>query len=154
MAKVQNDSLVNLIKEICKGVFDAQKPSTYFYGTVISISPLKVQLASNLILTDKFLKVPKSLTDYTMQVSMNWSTDSANIDHTHNVDYSDKYTALGDTENKSTVTKQMNSKATHSHSVVGTKEITIHNSLKIGDKVYLAMCQGGQDFIIIDKVVG
>lgn len=154
MPKVQNDSLVNLIKEICKGVFDAQKPSTYFYGTVTSVSPLKVQLASNLILTDKFLKVPQSLTDYTLEVSMNWNTESTNIDHTHDVDYTDKYTSSGDIENKSSVTKRMNSNIIHSHNVFGTKEITIHNSLKIGDKVYLAMCQGGQDFIIIDKVVG
>ena len=148
----QSDALTDLIKEIAVKAINANKPTSMYYGTVISTSPLKVQISSNLILTEEFLIVPMSLTDYTVQVSMNWSTENANIDHTHNVEYTDKYTASGDTDNKTTVTKQMNSNKTHSHSLTGVKEITIYNSLKIGDKVILTQVQGGQEFIINDKV--
>lgn len=148
----QSDALTDLIKEIAVKAINANKPTSIYYGTVISISPLKVQISSNLILTEEFLIVPMSLTDYTVQVSMNWSTENANIDHTHNVEYTDKYTVSGDTDNKTTVTKQMNSNKTHSHALTGVKEITIYNSLKIGDKVILTQVQGGQEFIINDKV--
>ena len=148
----QSDALTDLIKEIAVKAINANKPTSMYYGTVISTSPLKVQISSNLILTEEFLIVPMSLTDYTVQVSMNWSTENANIDHTHNVEYTDKYTVSGDTDNKTTVTKQMNSNKTHSHALTGVKEITIYNSLKIGDKVILTQVQGGQEFIINDKV--
>lgn len=37
----------------------------------------------------------------------------------------------------------------HTHSV----EVTIDNSLKLGDRVILLMVQGGQSYIVLDKVV-
>ena len=40
----------------------------------------------------------------------------------------------------------------HSHSVSGTKTMTIHNALKVGDKVALLRKQGGQSYYILDRV--
>lgn len=34
-----------------------------------------------------------------------------------------------------------------------TREVTIHNGLKVGDKVVLINEQGGQKYLILDKVV-
>ena len=41
----------------------------------------------------------------------------------------------------------------HKHSITGQHPITIHNSLQEGDLVLLIRQQGGQKFIVIDRVV-
>lgn len=41
----------------------------------------------------------------------------------------------------------------HTHTVSGTKSITINNGLTVGEKVLLAREQGGQRFIVLDRVV-
>lgn len=41
----------------------------------------------------------------------------------------------------------------HKHDINGSTEITINNSLKNGDKVLLIRQDGGQKYIVFDKVV-
>ena len=41
----------------------------------------------------------------------------------------------------------------HKHDIEGTTEITINNALKQGDKVLLFRQDGGQKYIVFDKVV-
>lgn len=148
------DSLLDLIKKAALDAVKAQKPVSVFYGTVISISPLKIQLSTNLILTKEFLVVPKSLTDYKIKIEIDCSTEktSTNTSHKHTVSYSDQYTSDGEEDNKSVTSETGSFDNTHSHEIKGTKTITIYNALKQNDKVILAQVQGGQDFIILDKV--
>lgn len=40
----------------------------------------------------------------------------------------------------------------HSHTVTGKRTMTIHNALKIGDKVALLRKTGGQSYFILDRV--
>lgn len=40
----------------------------------------------------------------------------------------------------------------HSHKITGKKKLTVHNSLKKGESVIIARQQGGQKFIVIDRV--
>ena len=42
----------------------------------------------------------------------------------------------------------------HTHPVQGTKTMTINNGLAVGDKVWMIREQGGQRFIVVDRVVG
>ena len=152
MAKPQDDNILNLIKEIATNVINSQKPSAYFYGTVISITPLKVQLSTNLILTNEFLVVPKSLTDYEINIEIDCHTEEkfTNTEHTHVVNYSDN--TINGSSNGSTTSEIGSFDNTHVHHIKGTKTITMYNALKVNDKVILAQVQGGQEFIIIDKV--
>lgn len=39
----------------------------------------------------------------------------------------------------------------HTHKVRGKKKMTVHNSLKKGERVLIARQQGGQKFIVIDR---
>lgn len=41
----------------------------------------------------------------------------------------------------------------HSHGYAGKKKFTIHNGLTIGDEVMLLQVQGGQKYIVLEKVV-
>lgn len=41
----------------------------------------------------------------------------------------------------------------HKHKVTGIKEITIHNKLKTGEEVILIRMLGGQQFLVLDRMV-
>ena len=41
----------------------------------------------------------------------------------------------------------------HYHECHGEQIVTVHNSLKVGDRVILIRQQGGQKFLILDRVV-
>lgn len=41
----------------------------------------------------------------------------------------------------------------HSHPISGRKIMTVHNGLKLGEKVLLLKMQGGQKYIVLDRVV-
>lgn len=152
MPRSNNDDLVSLIKEIAVNSIKATNPSEFYYGTVIATNPLKVQVSSNLILEEPFLVVPKHLTDYEVEVTMNWNTEIVDTDHTHDITFSDRYNSSGDSISKTVTSKSQNSNSTHSHNLKGEKILTVHNSLKINEKVILARVQGGQEYIIQDKV--
>ena len=40
----------------------------------------------------------------------------------------------------------------HTHKITGTKKITIHNGLAVGEKVILLRGHGGQRFFVTDRV--
>lgn len=40
----------------------------------------------------------------------------------------------------------------HSHKVKGKKKITVHNSLVVGDELILIQVQGGQKYIVWDRI--
>jgi len=152
MSKTQNNDLLNLIKEIAVKAVQSKKPTSFYYGTVISISPLEIKLDTNLILTKEFLLVPESLTDHKINIEVDWHTEKTDISHTHDVHFNDKYNSSGDYESKSIISEVQNTNVSHNHAIKGKKTIIIYNSLKINDKVILAQVQGGQEFIILDKV--
>ena len=118
----------NAIKQLSQAVTEQGKPTDIRYGTVVSASPLKVQISAELTLPQSVLVVPQSLTDYTVSVSVNWNTTSESG-------------GAGES-----------AFASHNHGINGTKSITIHNGLKVGDKVLLLRQQGGQSYIILDKI--
>lgn len=129
--------LVDLIKRASLDAVENNQMCDLRYGTVISTSPLKVQLTNQFTIPQSLLVVPEKLTDYTIDVSMDWETTS--YSHTHSI--SDTYTGGGSA-----------STDTHNHSTVGRKSILIHNALKVGDKVALIRKTGGQSYFIIDRI--
>ena len=57
-----------------------------------------------------------------------------------------------DYETEATVNWTTESESGHNHGITGRKKIIIHNALKVGDKVMLLQEQGGQKYIVLDKV--
>lgn len=41
----------------------------------------------------------------------------------------------------------------HKHKIAGTKKVTVHNKLKIGEEVILIRMLGGQQFLVLDRMV-
>ena len=54
------------------------------FGKVVSVSPLKVQVTSQFTIPESLLIVPEHLTDYKVEVQIDWTTGNADS-HTHAV---------------------------------------------------------------------
>lgn len=111
--------LLDIMKRASMDAMDNAQMCDLRFGTVVSTSPLKVQVTNLFTIPEALLVVPKHLTNYSVGVTINWDTASA--------------------EN-------------HSHDVSGTKTMTIHGALKVGDKVALLRKTGGQSYFILDRI--
>jgi hypothetical protein len=97
------------VENIKKAALDAVKasmPSGVYFGTVTSISPLKITVEQKMTLTDKQLVLSSLVKDFKVDMTLN------------------------DTR----------------------QNVTIHLGLKSGEKVMLLRVQGGQQFIVLDRV--
>ncbi|AVK87045.1 hypothetical protein C3943_17865 [Lysinibacillus sp. B2A1] len=117
------------IQRIVLGVLNAQKLSTIVYGTVESISPLKVQVDQKLLLEQEQLKLTRAVMDYEVEMTVDHKTE-------------DRAGGSGDAEF-----------ASHNHDYKGRKKFLVHNGLVVGDKVTMIRAHGGQQYLIIDKEV-
>lgn len=160
-------SLGEVIKKMAVGANDANAPTSVLFGTVTSINPLEITVEQKLKLTKEFLVLTKNVKDYTVDVSVEWKTESkslnANHSHTLNGDISVSSNAevnpnpdniavsINNEVNNSLTVEQKNINLSHNHSISGTKQITIHNGLKLNDNVILLQQQGGNNFVVLDK---
>lgn len=141
--------LIEIMKRAALDATDNAQMCDLRYGTVVSINPLKVQVTNQFTIPSALLVVPKHLTDHAVTVSFDWETDKV-FDHTH--DY------RGDTQETDGHTHSYSSSVdgagAHSHTLVSkaNRTMTIHNALKIGDKVALLRKQGGQSYFILDRI--
>ena len=121
-----NDFL-KLIKKTAIEAVNASKPADMVFGKVISTSPLKIKVDQKLILTSAQLALSRNVTDFRLSVTTNHRTESTSG-------------GSGDS-----------SFSSHAHDIVGTKELTVHNALKVGEEVILMQVSGGQKYIVIDR---
>ena len=161
-------SLGEVIKKMAVGANDANAPTTVLYGVVTRVNPLEITTEQKLQLTEEFLVLTKNVKDYTVDVTVAWDTNETalNANHSHNLTGNisirsiatidpnpdnENVTIKNEIENSMDVS-QKNINLRHSHSISGRKKMTIHNGLKLNDKVILIQKQGGEDFIVIDKI--
>lgn len=119
---------VKVMKKAAVEAVGATKPVQILLGEVLSVSPLKISVEQKMILDESLLILSRNVTDFKTTITVNWSTEN-------------KSGGSGDS-----------SFASHNHGITGKKEITVHNGLVVGDAVLLFQKQGGQKFIVFDKV--
>ena len=120
--------LVKIIKRAAVDAIEATKPVNVFFGKVTSVSPLKINVEQKLILGKAQLVLTRNVTDFETYVSVDWNSG---------------YTK-GGTDNEAF--------SSHRHSVSGKKKMKIHNALAVGDEVILVRQQGGQKYIVLDRI--
>jgi sortase (surface protein transpeptidase) len=123
-----NDLLVTLKKAAIEAVA-ASKPTAVVYGKVISTSPLKINVEQKMTLTKEQLVLTRNVTDYEVAMTVDHATEN---------------TSGGSGESAF---------ASHNHAYTGRKTFTVHNGLVVGDKVLMMQMQGGQSYIVIDRVI-
>ena len=145
------NGFLNNVKRAAVEAVKADAPFALVFGAITSVSPLKVQIDQKLELFQEQLILTSAVRDYTVTMTVDHATGSALGQHAH--DYS------GTTENGGReshthgyggCTASVN--LAHSHSYSGTKTYRVHNALKVGERVVLLRCDGGQKFIILDRV--
>ena len=118
------------MKKAAMDALEASQPSDYCFGTVISVSPLKIQVEQKLTLSAAQLVLTRNVTDFDIFITVhNWSTEN-------------KSGGGGDS-----------AFASHNHQLNGKKGITVHNALVVGDQVVLMKKKGGQQYLVLDRVV-
>lgn len=121
--------LLNAIKKAALDAVNASQPSDFYFGKVTSINPLKILVEQKMTLGSAQLVLTRNVTNFKIKVSVDWLSDTK---------------SGGEGEG---------SFASHSHAILGTKEMTIHNALQVGDEVILMKQKGGQKYLVLDRVV-
>ena len=121
--------LLNAIKKAAKDTVEASQPTDFCFGKVTSTSPLNIRVDEKLILTPAQLVLTRNVTDFKTKITIDWNTENESG-------------GSGETAFDS-----------HNHSIKGMKEITVHNSLAVNDRVVLLQKKGGQKYLVIDRVV-
>lgn len=115
-----------------KGLFQslAGDGAEVWQGVVKSTSPLRIQAINDdkLVIGPNITYVPQHLTDYTTEVTVSWRTETASG-------------GSGDA-----------SFASHDHAIIGRKKITVHNALKVGDRVHVLTYKHGKQHYVLDRV--
>lgn len=123
-----NDFL-NIVKKAAVEAVNTSQPSDFSFGKVTGVNPLKILVEQKMTLGAAQLVLTRNVTDFKTKVTVNWETET-------------KSGGSGESSFDS-----------HSHGVSGTKELTIHNALQVGDEVILLKKKGGQKYLVIDRVV-
>ena len=160
-------SLGEIIKKMAVGANDANAPTSVLFGTVTSVNPLEITVEQKLKLTKEFLVLTKNVKDYTVDVSLDWTTENKTLNANHNHTLSGNVSitstaqvdpnpdniavSINNEVNNSLTVEQKNINLTHSHSITGRKTMTIYNGLKLNDNVILIQQQGGNNFVVLDK---
>lgn len=142
MVKVAAPTLNESMKMIGVNLLNSMRLTDIFFGTVISISPLKIQIDQKHILEQPSLILSNMVKDHyvDMTVSMQTENDAfMNPSHTH-------------TGNLGSPTDAGNLDVTHKHEIKHKIKVLQHYGLKVKEKVVLLRMQGGQRYFVIDRV--
>ena len=121
--------MLSVMKQAAIEVIEAMKPVNTCFGVVTSEAPLKILVDQKMELSQAQLILTRNVTDF--------YTDET-VDHlTENRGGGGGYALF----------------ESHNHNYKGRKQFLIHHKLLAGDKVLLLREQGGQRYIVIDRVV-
>lgn len=130
------NALVRAVKKAAVEAVRAENPMGVCHGTVTCLSPLEITTDQKLILGEKQLILTNAVRDYTVEMTVDHVTEV--ISHGHSV--TDTYTGGGTAQ-----------PVDHSHPYKGRKSFRVHLGLKMGEKVILVRCDGGQQFVVLDR---
>lgn len=130
------NALVRAVKKAAVEAVRAENPMGVCHGTVTGLSPLEITTDQKLILGEKQLILTNAVRDYTVEMTVDHVTEV--ISHGHSV--TDTYTGGGTAQ-----------PVDYSHPYKGRKSFRVHLGLKMGEKVILVRCDGGQQFVVLDR---
>ena len=145
------NGFLNNVKRAAVEAVEAKKPFALVFGEVISVSPLMVGIDQKLKLTEAQLILTSAVRDFTIFMTVSHETQNALGSHSHS--YSGKTETAGRESHSHGYSGETEKEdLTHSHSYEGKKEYFVHNGLKAGERVLLLRANGGQKYIILDRV--
>lgn len=135
-----SDFLVAIKKAAIEAVI-ATNPAGIVYGKVMATDPLEINIEQKLTLGMKQLVLCRDVTEYETKATIGTSTV-------------DDGTLEGITKKGCGLCAGA---PPHDHELKSVKhiktKIIMHNALKVGEEVLLVQAQGGQKYVVIDRVV-
>lgn len=127
--------LLRAFQDISRNTQEAGQPADYVFGTVVSEDPLKIQVEQKMVLSRAQLALCRSVTDYEAEVA---------IDAAHGWRTEDAAGGSGDSSYEA-----------HGHAITAErKKLRVLNALRKGEKVVMVKKKGGQQYLVLDRVVG
>lgn len=123
-------NMVEIIQNVAVKAMQESAPAAIMFGTVVSTSPLTVNVEQRLTLDADMLILSTLVSDFDVDMTVDHSTEPA-----------EGGAAMGAFDS-------------HSHGYRGRKTFRVHLGLSPGEKIILQRVQGGQKFIILDRVRG
>lgn len=144
--------IIQIIKQAATETIENSKPVAVLFGTVQSIAPLTIFVDQKTILEEEEIILIDNVRDYKTQISF----DNPNIEN--NVTIGKRPIPKNGVLTTEPDTGQENSKAAIFEGKLSFMEkvkhdVTVYNALKVGEKVLILRVQGGQRFIILNRVV-
>lgn len=130
------NEIVRIIKQAAIDAVEAQKPCTVLFGTVTKEKPLEILVEQKMTLSEAQLILSRNVTDFQTEISF----DDPGVKQT--------YTTWDMSESSESTPRKIAFKEKVKH------KITIYNALKVGEKVILLRCAGGQRFVVLDRIGG
>ncbi len=116
--------LIKTVKRTAVEAVRAEKPTEVCFGKVAQIKPLSIIVEQKLILDEKQLVLTRNVTDFTVEMDIGIVTE----------------------KNPET------DPVPHTHNISGKGTVTVRNGLAVGDEVILLRQQGGQKFIVLERM--
>lgn len=123
--------IVKKVHQAAVEAVESTKPVNVYFGEVVSVSPLKINVEQKMVLGEKQLILTRNVTDFKTKIT------AGNIKN---------YYYTGDINSGTAPVSP-----SHVHAV-GTIDVTVHNGLAVGDGVILIRQQEGQRFIVVDRI--
>lgn len=144
------DKFIQMMKMAAGDVIDSQKPFSFLFGTVISEEPdLKIFVNQKLTLDEQQLILTNNVRDYTIYMTTAGEDENSTTGKEH---YTENESNITGPSKSSPSSYDEHQFAEHKHKYVGKKKWTVHLALKTGEKVILLRCDGGQKYIVLDRV--
>lgn len=116
---------IGLIKKAAMDAYEQASPMGTAIGLVENTNPLSIRISDKIALDTERLILTKNVKNHLITAEVNHYTG---------------YTDCGD--------------GSHSHSYSGTKKYFVKNGLQKGDSVLLIRCEGGQRYIVLERLGG
>lgn len=117
-----------VIKTLAIGAVDAKVPVAVCFGEVKSEAPLKIIVDQKLEIQGEQIVLTRTVTDYDTDMTVDHLTEKRAGGH------------------------KSASYENHDHRYKGRKSFLVHHKLIAGDLVVLLRKQGGQQYIVLDRV--
>ena len=143
MSKLNPDFL-DILNINTKQLLNHIKIADVEFGRVTGVNPLEIFVDSKSRMPAAFFTLTNAVKDHTVDITVSWATEEDDYlkpDHQH-----------GNGNNGSPTDNPIQWDTKHKHDIKGRKRITIHNGLTLGERVILLRKQGGQDYIVLDRV--
>lgn len=142
----------DIIKQMAVNAVNSTQPFAFYYGTVTSVDPIEIEIDQKLKLGEKQLIFSTLVQDFDVDMYMEHEVEETDLTHTHKVNGELLCPSSGAPVQGEHIIENSPDSDKHIHEYKGVKTFTVNLKLAKDEKVLLLRIQGGQKFLVLDRV--